>query len=43
MGWIVLEIEVTCLRRRKAEPDFLAVYVDQFCGMDKAIEFGETK
>ena len=45
MGWNVLEVEVTFLRRHLTEPDFLAVYVIifQYRGMGKAIELGETK
>ena len=45
MGWNVLEVEVTFLRRHLTGPDFLAVYVIifQFRGMGKAIELGETK
>ena len=45
MGWIVLEVEVICLRWYLTEPDFLAVYVIIFLfrGMGKAIELGETK
>ena len=40
----MLDVEVRCLRPLKAEHDFLQFnwIIFQFCGMDKAIELGET-